>query len=164
MEGREKEQCQQASDFTDADHSTFVWARCQQTCINGTVERIRQIPEGHTCHISIELQSDILIPKDARPVIDWREDRGKWSIRRERIFICVVTSGIDHWKILSDGVYSFLRGVANGIATSVEGYEFNFTEIIEGRTIAKCRLNVHRPTPPSLEGIVDIYASGLTPL
>lgn len=151
MEGCEKNS--RCVDFEDAANMPVVWARCQETCISEAVNMIKDMPEGHECHISIEIEADMLIPRNAAPVVVWTGDREGLD-KRERFVTCVVVSGIDQWVFIRDGIHSFMRGIASAVRSSSEWCKTYPADITEGNSVTKCRFSLFRPLPPSPMDIV----------
>ena len=111
MEGREKSG--RSGDFDDATDMTLVWSRCQEDCVAGIVERIEQNSEAQLGgSYEIVLEVDVLIPRDAWPVISW-QPMGRASHE------CVISMGVDHWEFISRGASSFARTTMDSVKTKI---------------------------------------------
>lgn len=111
MEGREKSG--RSGDFEDAAEMTLVWSRCQEDFIVDMMERIEQNSEAQLGgSYTIVLEVDVLIPRDAWPVISW-QPTGRASHE------CVISMGVDHWEFISKGASSFVRTTMNSLKTKI---------------------------------------------
>lgn len=111
MEGLDKSG--RSGDFEDATDTTLIWSRCQEDCIAGIVERIEQNSEAQLGgSYEIVLEVDVLIPRDAWPVISWQH-AGRASHE------CVISMGVNHWEFISRGASSFARTTMDSVKTKI---------------------------------------------